>query len=180
MMRLKVEKVVSKATNMTINIDGDIPIVIDIHNSVGSPPLYWRVGNGKKSLLEIAVLPENGFLSAVSLIIIDPFAVRKVNDLSIKSSYDKEMLPVFNLNLWGEISCNNFSHRFFDSFDLDIDVALSSNSILLAIGNNDGIVNWIKCGENFYLGTNDNREISGLFLENLTSEEVENFLISIN
>lgn len=59
-MKLTVDSVVNRSSKITIRIDGYVPLDVKIIDSIGSPPLYLRVGNGKKSLLELAILPENG------------------------------------------------------------------------------------------------------------------------
>ncbi|MGO4743340.1 hypothetical protein [Serratia quinivorans] len=178
-MILTVDKVVNEPNNITITIDGYVPVDIKILDPKGLPPLYWRTGNGKKSLLELAVLPENGFLSSISLVIMDPESVYKVDSLSANFSGDAYGLPVVNLDLWKYSGSDDFSDRFIDDFSLDIQAFISLESILLVIGGNAENTKWIKCSDNFYLGTDDGRNITNLFLDKLTQEEIESFFEAV-
>ncbi|WP_168393599.1 hypothetical protein [Erwinia amylovora] len=178
-MKLTVDRVVNEPNDVAISIDGYVPIDIKIFESKGFPPLYWRIGNGKRSLLEFAVLPENGFLSAITLVIIDPDSVQKVDKLQVEISGSENGFPVADLELWECSNNNDFSQRFVDDFNFDIQAFTSSDSILLLIGENKDETRWIKCSDTFCLGINDKGNITHLFLDKLTEEAVHNFFESI-
>jgi hypothetical protein len=60
-MNIIIDSVVKGHNNVTIDIGGYVPLDIKLVDSKGKAPFYWRVGDGSKSLLELAVLPKNGF-----------------------------------------------------------------------------------------------------------------------
>lgn len=179
-MRLTVDNVVNKPKKVAITIDGYVPVDIKIHDPIGLPPLYWRVGNGDKSLLELAILPENGFLSAITLVLIEPDSVHKSDSLSIRSPSESSGFPVVSLELWKGLNNDNFSQRFVDSFNINIQATISPSSILLVIGESNKNIKWIKCSDNLYISTDSQRNISGLFLDGLTKDEIEGFFEAIN
>ena len=163
-----------------MTIDGYVPLDIKILDQKKLPPLYWRVGDGKKSLLELAVLPENGCLSAITLVMIESSSIHKADSLSVHLSDNVDGLPVVNTALWEYSGEGDFSQRFVDSFNLKVQVITSEDSIFLVIGENEKVSKWIRCGGGFYLGIDDERNIVNLFLDNLTKSEMERFLEAVS
>lgn len=178
-MKLTVDSVVNESHNVAISIDGYVPVDIKVFDPIGLPPLYWRVGDGKKSLLELAVLPENGFLSAITLVIMDPDSVHKVDNVQVELLGCEHGLPIVNLGLWKCSDGEDFAQRFISDFNLDIQAVISSSSILVVINGNQDRTDWIKCSDSFYLGVNAERNITHLLLDSLTQEEIDNFYGSI-
>lgn len=178
-MRLTVKNVVHKPLDVTIAIDGYVPVDINIHDPIGLPPLYWQVGNGGKSLLELAILPENGFLSAITLVLIEPDSVHKVDSFSMMPPSENSGFPVVNLDLWKGLDNDDFGQRFVDNFNINIQVTISPSSILLTIGESKENIHWIKCSDKFYIFTDDERNISGLFVDELTKDDIELFLEAV-
>ncbi|WP_407321964.1 hypothetical protein [Dickeya ananatis] len=178
-MNLIIERILNEPNNITIDIDGYVPLDIKFSAPIGLPPLYWRVGDGKKSLLELAVLPESGSLSDITLVMLNPCSIQKVDSIPVKLSDDKLGNPIINLDSWNLLDRDEFSQRFIDDFDLDIKAVISPTSILLIIDGSNKITDWIKCSDTFYVGTNDKRNITHLFLDKLTQEEIERFYEAI-
>lgn len=178
-MKLTVDSVVNRSSDITISIDGYVPLDVKIIDSIGSPPLYWRVGNGKKSLLELAILPENGLLSAITLVGIDPDYVYKVDNIPVDLSDCEIGLAVVNLLFWKCCDMNDFSQRFIDDFDLDIQIFICMDSILIVINRDEGKVNWIRYSDKFYVGISSDRNMTHLFFDRLTQEKIDDFCESI-
>nr|ELR5259448.1 hypothetical protein [Providencia rettgeri] len=178
-MKLTIDSVINNSKCIDINIDGYVPIDIKLFDTIGNIPLYYRLGNGKESLLEIAVLPENGFLSAITLVIINPECVHKVDTVLERLLVDSSGIPVVNLEIWKPQN-NNFSQRFIDDFDFDIQAMVSPTSIMLNIAENEEEINWIKCSDRFYVGLNDQKSITNMLLDKLTQEEMSNFFQAIS
>lgn len=174
-MGLTIDSIINELGNVSITIDGYVPIDIKILDTKTHPPLYWRVGDGKKSLLEFAVLPENRLLSAITLVMIEPDSIHKTESLPVSFLGCSHGLPVINTDLWKCSESDDFSQRFVDDFSLGIQVVMSSESMLLIIGENKKTTNWIRCGDNFFLGIDDERNIVNIFLSNLTQKEIECF-----
>lgn len=179
MMKLTIDSVINNSKYPDISIDGYVPIDIKLFDPTGDVPLYYRLGSGKKSLLEIAVLPENGFLSAITLVIINSECVHKVDTALERQLVNSIGFPVINLETWKSLDDNNFSQRFIDDFNFDIQAVVSPASIMLNIAENEEEINWIKCSDRFYVGTNDKKNITNILLEELTQKEIENFYDAI-
>jgi len=178
-MKLTVNSVINESAGVVITIDGYVPVDIKLIDYKKLPPFYWRVGNGQKCLLELAVLPENGFLSSITLVMIEPGSIHKKEPLLIHLSDSVEGLPVVDATIWECSGNDDFSQRFVDDFNLDIQAIVSKSSILLIIGENEKSTSWIKCSEHFYVGVDDERNIVNLFLNNLTQSEIENFFEAV-
>ncbi|WBG91739.1 hypothetical protein N5580_04065 [Pantoea piersonii] len=179
-MKLTIDNVINEPGSVAVTIDGYVPIDIKILDQKKLPPLYWRVGDGKKSLLELAVLPENGFLSSITLVMIESSSIHKTDSLSVHLSDSVDGLPVVNTALWKYSGDGDFNQRFVDNFSLKVQVITSEDSILLVIGENEKVSKWIRCGDGFYLGIDDERNIVNLFLDNLTKSEMERFLEAVS
>lgn len=177
-MKLTIDRVISEPKYTDINIDGYVPVNIRLFDPMGEAPLYYRLGNGKKSLLEIAVLAKNGFLSSITLVIINPECVHKINSALEKPLTINIGVPVINLEIWKHLS-GSFSQRFIDDFNFDIRAIISPTSIMLDIAKNEGKINWIKCSDRIYVGTNEKKNITNIFLDKLTQVEIDNFCESI-
>ncbi|TQI81344.1 hypothetical protein FHU10_3741 [Serratia fonticola] len=177
-MNIIIDTVVKEYDNVTIDIDGYVPIDIKLVDSKGNPPLYWRVGDGSKSLLELAVLPENGFLSAITLVMMDANSIHKVGNNQVELSCEESGLPIVNLDLWKDSANNDFSQRFIDNFNCDMQVYISEDTILIKIIESDN-VNWIHCGGGFYLGLNEEKNITHLLINSLTQVDITNFTESV-
>ncbi|MCH9405005.1 hypothetical protein [Pantoea agglomerans] len=178
-MRLTIDGVINEFASVAVTIDGYVPVDINIINDKLLPPLYWRVGNGKKSLLELAVLPDNGFISSITLVMIEPESIHKVDSQSIFLSDSEHGLPVVNTAMWKNKESDDFNQRFIDDFSLDIQVDISSDSMLVVIGENNKVAGWIRCSDNFYLGVDDERNMVNLFLNKLTHKEIERFFEAV-
>lgn len=180
MMKLTVNSVINEPESVTITLDGYVPFDINIHDSKKLPPLYWRVGNGKRSLLELAVLPENGFLSSITLVMIEPGSIHKTDSLPVNLTDSVHGLPIVNTDLWKDSESDDFGQRFIDDFSLEIQLITSLESILLVIGENKKVTSWIRCSDNFYLGIDAGRNIVNLFLDKLTQSEIESFFEAVS
>ncbi|WP_313108738.1 hypothetical protein [Atlantibacter sp.] len=178
-MKLTIDSVINEPGSVAITIDGYVPVDIKIFDSKKLPPLYWRIGNGNKSLLELAVLPENGLVSSITLVMIEPSSIHKTDCLPVHLSDSVNGLPIVNTGLWKYSGSDDFSQRFVDDFSLDIQVKISLDSMLLVIGENKEATSWIRCSDNFYLGIDDGRNIVNLYLEKLTKSEIENFFEAV-
>lgn len=178
-MKLTIDSVINEPVSVAITTDGYAPVDIKIIAPKNLPPLYWRVGNGKKSLLELAVLPENGFLSSITLVMIDPKSIHKIDSKPVYLSDTVNGLPVVNTALWKLSENDDFSKRFVDDFSLDIQLIISSTSILLVIEKNKKATSWIRCSDNFYLGMDEEKNVVNLFLDKLTKNEIDSFFDAV-
>lgn len=179
MMKLTIDSVINKSKHIDISIDGYVPIDIKLSDTIGNIPLYYRLGNGKNSLLEIAVLPENGCLSAITLVTINPECVHKVDTALARQLVDSSGVPVVNLEIWKSQN-DNFSQRFIDYFDVDIQAMVSPTSIILNIAENKEEINWINCSDRLYIGINNQKNITNILLDKLTQEEISDFFEAIS
>ncbi|WP_083860596.1 hypothetical protein ACSVCE_09935 [Chromobacterium haemolyticum] len=179
-MNLTIDRVVEFAGGVELSMDGYVPIDIKFVDPNGAPPLYWRAGDGRKSLLEVAVLPGSGLLSAITLVIADIESTHEVSNCRPDLSCQVSGFPVICLDLWVGSSGGDFSQRFLDNFNCEVQIFLSEGAILLDINKlGNQAVKWVRCGGGVYLGLNNERNITHLFLDELTAEDISNFTRSI-
>ncbi len=163
--------------NPKVEVGGASLVEVNLLELKGELPLYWRVGDGKKSLLEFAISPRSGALSGVSLVIINPDLIF-VSEASLVGPIDAAPeLPIFDLKIWGADIDSSYSHRFLDGFDCTVKVFLFKSSILIDIDNYGGVPSkWASCGGDFYVGLNGDCCITHLLLDNLSSVELHEFI----
>ena len=159
----------------TIECDGYIPIVLRWTHSSRFPPIYWRVGDFEKSLVEIGVNEQTGAICKVTVTSLD-----SITD-SFPGSKDKvaeslKGLPCCDLKLWsGEtrrIDEKSIVCAYYDNntFLLKIEECLSSV-------NRPCVVEY--CTGNVRFRLNQENSLCELEVQNLSKMEIENLVSSI-
>ncbi|PQQ30851.1 hypothetical protein C6H64_08430 [Photorhabdus luminescens] len=166
---------------VTINIDSDTPIDIQLVDNINETPVYWRVGDDKKSLLEFAILPSDGRIAAITLVAINPDFVQYVGNGFIVSNKSKFGFPIVDMNQWKLSEGNNFSHRFVDEFNCVIKVKVYRKSIMLIIKDKYMLSSWVKCNNSLWFGLDNSENIIIIILiKELSKEDVNNFFNAIS
>ncbi|OCQ53933.1 hypothetical protein Ppb6_00953 [Photorhabdus australis subsp. thailandensis] len=178
-MMLKIINLVN-IHEVTINIDGYTPIDIHLGDNINENPVYWRVGDDKKSLLEFAILPSDGRIVAITLVIMNPDFVQYADDDLIESHESKYGFPIVDMSPWKFTESNNFSHRFIDEFNCVIKVAIYQESIILIIRDKCMLSSWVKCSHSLWLGLDDEGNIINVLIKGLSKEDINNFFNSIS
>lgn len=178
-MNMIVNAIVKGSDDVTVSIDGYVPVDIKLADPNGDSPVYWRLGDGRKSLLELAVLPRNGFLSSITLVIMDVKAIHKVDHIEADLPQEEIWIPIVNLDPWKNLEDNNFSQRFIEDFDDEIKVYISESSLLIQMKTGCDKFNWIRCGNNLFLGLDEEMQITHLLLNELTEVDISNFMESV-
>ncbi|AWK42765.1 hypothetical protein GPY51_13825 [Photorhabdus laumondii subsp. laumondii] len=178
-MMLKIIKPVNDQ-EVIINIDGYTPIDIQLVDNINETPLYWRVGDDKKSLLEFAILPSNGRIAAITLVIINPEFIQYADDYLIESYESKCGFPIVDVNIWRFTENNDFNHRFIDEFNCVIKALIYQESIMLVIKEKCMLSSWIKCSNSLWLGLDDDENIVSVLIRGLSKEDINNFFNSIS
>ena len=178
MMILKADVYVDEAVDLEITFDGYIPFSVEVYGQRKHPPLYWRVGDGVKNMLEISVQPETRMLSSITLPIIDRSCVFEMEDNLKEVLKENSKIPKFCLDMWEDKGF--FSDNFCDDFNFGIKGFLFKDSIMIKIGTSDEEINFIKYSDNFYLGITSDGGVSIILLQNLLNKEVERFLSCVS
>ncbi|MCW7550192.1 MULTISPECIES: hypothetical protein [Photorhabdus] len=176
---MKIAKLVN-IQEVTINIDGYIPIDIQLVDNINETPLYWRIGDNEKSLLEFAILPSDGRIAAITLVAINPYFVQCVDNEFIASHESKCGFPIVDMSPWKFIESNNFSHRFIDEFNCVIKVDVYQEAIILMIKEKCKLSSWVKCNNSLWLGLDNDENIISVLIKDLSKEDINNFFNSIS
>ena len=179
-MSMIVNAVAKGSDDITISIDGYVPVDVKIVEPDSDFPVYWRVGDGKKSLLELAVLPKNGFLSSITLVIMDVKSIHKVDNIKVDLPQGETWIPIINLEPWISLDNNKFSQRFIEDFNYEIQVFISEKSMLIQLRKGCNKINWMRCGRNLFLGLDEEMKITHLLLNELTEVDISNFMESVS
>ncbi|WP_387689789.1 hypothetical protein [Photorhabdus sp. RM71S] len=175
---IKILKLVN-IQEVTISIDDYIPINIQLVDNINETPLYWRIGDNKKSLLEFAILPSDGRIAAITLVIINPDFIQYADDYLIESYESKCGFPIVDMSPWKFIESNNFSHRFIDEFNYVIKVDVYQEAIILMIKEKCKLSSWVKCNNSLWLGLDNDENIISILIKELSKEDINNFFNSI-
>ncbi|MCA6218986.1 hypothetical protein [Photorhabdus antumapuensis] len=176
---IKILKLVN-IQEVTINTDEYIPIDIQLVDNMNETPLYWRIGDNEKSLLEFAILPSDGRIAAITLVAINPDFVQYVDNDFIVSHESKCGFPIVDMSPWKFIESNNFSHRFIDEFNCVIKVDIYQEAIMLMIREKYKLSSWVKCNNSLWLGLDNYENIISVLIKDLSKEDINNFFNSIS
>lgn len=168
MLILKEEYV---CTDISIDIDEYVPFTVEVNTpETSSPPLYWRGGDGKSSLIEIGLTRESGSVCSVTLTTINPNKVKETK-LPIDAGLPEVSgMPVFDTSTWDSGS-DNYSDNFQDEFGSEIGLILGENYLTLQFESVDKSVRYVKNNQ-LRFGIASNGMLSTLDIVGLTTDEI--------
>lgn len=156
-----------------VQYDEYIPFTIEFENDSLAPPVYWRVGNGKSSLIEVGLNKHSGqMLSVVLTSIATENVIKNRGDYSpiVKEEIG---MPIFDLSYWKNgVATDHFSNQFVDEFNLAIELTLGKNSLNIAFFDGLKPVRLIRNG-NIIFGVDSAGFLISIALVNLTKTDVE-------
>lgn len=118
----------------SVDFDEYVPFTAEFESDSLSPPLYWRVGDGKSSLMEIGLNKDSGAVHSITLTSIKAENVRKDNKDYASSASEKDGLPIFDLSEWRNGNCSDeFASNFIDEFNVDLELTLGQDFISVSI-----------------------------------------------
>ena len=113
---------VTKSKQYKVDIDYYVPFTITLENEkLYSPQICWRIGNFKKSLMEISIDEKRGILREITLTSVDK--AHLLNGTSEKVNIVESGTPVFLLD-------GNIKNGLCDQV-MDFDVYLSMEFIMV-------------------------------------------------
>ena len=166
---LKLKKEIKKSIT-SVQIDGCIPLVIEFE-STSMTPLYWRGGDGKKTLIEIGLHRNSGIISSMTVVNVCPKKVHEINSVYPEKTSNKESFLACDLSDWGNFSENNFASNFIDEFHLDLELYLGKDFISISLVNMKQSIQFLK-NDNVIFGVNTENDIVSIDVTNLSPEEI--------
>ncbi len=160
--------------SVSIEMDEYIPFSIEFEGGYQSPLLYWRGGDGKFSLVEVALSKKTGVIRSVTLTAIASDKVIKVNKSVMEGKKPEvEGIPIFDLSGWLEPDTGEFSDSFLDEMPSDICLLVGSDFISLTFGSEvmTTPTRLITSG-NVLFGVNLDGELSNIEIRNLSKEQM--------
>lgn len=175
---LKIEEIDSSLTSK-IEVDEYVPFSILFGEESLSPPLYWRGGDGKFSLVEIALNRKSGAIQGLTLTSLDIDNVRKANGF-FSEEFTEEGIPVCDLSEWCAIdSSGEFSSNFHDEFNLKMELEVGQNFVLLTLSKEDMATRYIR-NNNVRFGVNSSGYLCSIWISELSISEVETIVSAID
>jgi hypothetical protein len=83
----------------TVRLGGYVPLEIEWETSSSDPPLYWRTGDFRLSLVEAGFDPRTGVLRSFSLVLAEAIVPVEVASEEVPAA-DSEELPVCDPGTW--------------------------------------------------------------------------------
>ncbi|MEV2910173.1 hypothetical protein ABNF65_16450 [Paenibacillus larvae] len=167
---LEVERITS-ISKESIEIDEYIPINVKwiANQQAFDSSLYWRTGDFKKSLFELAISERNGCILSLTLTIVDKTYINSFD-------YSEIMVPIIEgLPLFKTKGL--FSNVFFDEVNEFI-LAINNNALRIIFEPQPIIVKQIKNGR-IKFGLTEQNLLSMIEITDLTKEEHEVLLRSL-
>ncbi len=157
--------IISKNLNLQekINIDPYIPINITWGkwNEIEEGTHYFRLGDFKKSLLEIGIGSNTGIIRSVTLVESNKVFLNDVNN-EYNLSNIEQGIPVFELS--------QFAGKGIADIKCNIEVRLFNNNLLLTFRDDDKAEKCIY-SDRVMFGANQLNELCFIMVEGLSKEE---------
>ncbi|WP_086933097.1 hypothetical protein [Agarilytica rhodophyticola] len=157
--------------DISIDIDGYIPFTVEVKSQGSSaPPLYFRGGDGKQSLIEIGLNRGSGSVCNATLTAISP---ERVSETELPANNDLPEiigLAAFDVSTWDSCS-DNYADNFDDSFDSEITLMVGANYLSLHFEGIEEPVRYIKNNQ-LRFGITSDGKLSTLELLELTEDQV--------
>ena len=114
----------------SLEFDEHIPFIVEFGEDPIGLPLYWRIGDGSKSLMEIELNKKVGSVNCITLTSINLENARSVKYALESNEIEEIGSPTFELTNWPEtIESRNYSDHFSDDFDSDINLDIGRDFI---------------------------------------------------
>ena len=175
---LKLKSISNDKKIVSIEFDDYIPFDINI----GKPnfkKLYFRYGDGKKSLLEIGVNVEEGIMTSCTLAMI-----KRENVKIFNSSFNTSDCALTEGTVIFDITKSNSNEyvnsSFIDTFDSDLYLDLGKNYISLRFSINHCKVESYVINDRLVVGFDSSKELCIIAMTQLSLSEIEKIKVSLS
>lgn len=170
MLKLK-EKINCLATSVVF--DEYVPFTAEFESDFMSPPLYWRIGDGKSSLMEIGLNESSGVVLSITLTSIKSENVRNENESYVSRASEIEGLPIFDLSAWKNGKCaDEFASNFIDEFNFDLELTLGQDFISVSIIDGMEPTQYIK-NDSVIFGVDIDGRLTNVDIVNMSKEDIK-------
>ena len=120
-------------TAASVVFDEYIPFYVNFDFESIYAPNYWRVGDGRRSLMEIGLDRDSGAVNSITLTSVNVKNLREISNSYIEYVSEVDGLPTFDLSPWVKQASDDDSSRFIDEFNVDLDLELGQNCLSVSI-----------------------------------------------
>ncbi|WP_114786227.1 hypothetical protein [Vibrio tetraodonis] len=146
MIKLK-EK--TECAGTSIEFDEYVPFSVRFECDSSMQPLYWRIGDGRYSLMEIGFVRETGTIQSITLVSMKKENIHLHEDAyPYGNNYSKtNCLPAFDLGNWNSLKhkvSRNFEDNFIDDFNLEFDLIIGKDYLSISFPESDQPLEYLK------------------------------------
>jgi len=168
-------KSVNKKVVSSIEFDEYIPFTVDFENKPISSPIYWRVGNGTTSLLEIGINKDSGQIASLCLTCMDVKHISLVDKGFLTDLPCEEGIPIADITNW---DCVDFANKFIDDFSKNIKLEIGNGYLLLS-NLNINKPKKLVTHEDIIFGFDDELNLSEIILVGISDEDMRKIKLSV-
>lgn len=168
-------KSVNKKVVSSIEFDEYIPFTVDFENKSISSPIYWRVGNGTTSLLEVGINKDSGQIASLCLTCIDIKHISLVDDDFLIVLPCEEGIPIADMTNW---DCGDFASKFIDDFSKNIKLEIGRGYLLLSNLNVNKPTKFIT-HDDIIFGVDDELNLSEIILVGISDTNMKKIMLSV-
>lgn len=150
-------------------VDRYVPITVTFSDKQLSD-LYWRVGNGVTSLLEIGLL-KSGIINSITITCFD------ISNVNMKSPILKDItnvelaFPIFDTSLW-EGNLIEYRNCFVDDFNENFTIKLIRKTLFIYFSNKELPEKFMGSDEIIF-GINQFEQLTLIAIKNLNSTMID-------
>ena len=134
-------------------------------------PYYWRLVDGKISLLEIGIDPATGQFLSLNVVLYNNFIKRKILDNEQQRSPNEVTgIPTFSTEIWGMTKLENFRERFYDVHN-KFQLAMIGKNLEVVLFNEE-ISYQIDFLQQINFGFNSSKELCVVTVNDLSDLEI--------
>ncbi len=163
-------KTIKNVTQINVKSDYYIPIDIDFYfNPINwSPSMYWKTGYMGKTLLELLLEQESGFIKSITMTLLPKIKVIQQYSACDKNANTKNGSPVFDVKKYG--------NQFVVEEPINFEAILSNNNLFIIFSNDK--INLKVANERVIFGFNEKKALCLIEVKDLSAEEIENLKIN--
>lgn len=162
---------IRESKTVSVEVDEYIPFVAEFESDILSPPLYWRGGDGKRSLVEIGLERQSGIIKSITLTAINPSKVKQTEQKLISGVPEVAGCPIFDISTWSNKEEGDYSSSFMDEMSLLFSLTIGRNYLSVNFEKTDKIVRFIRNAA-IRFGITERGELTSIDLLNLTDQEI--------
>lgn len=155
---------------VNVESDGYVPVMARFQDDFGVPPVYWRTGDFKKTLVEFGIDPESGAICKVTVTSVNGVSDKSLPKLDFELSTLQEGIPCTDTSV--------LEGKPRIDIENAVRASLENDELIVRFGDGSPTVeNSVRCGQVAFL-VDDEGTLCGVGFSKFSGEQVENLRFS--